>query len=206
MKRTVLYFGSFNPIHRGHLSIAESVLERNPETELWYVVSPQSPFKSKLELASETDRLVMVRIAIEELITEKKHFQGRLQVSDIEFSLPKPTRTLTTLEALQEEYPHRSFTLLIGGDNVDTFDRWWRYEDILARFPVWVYPREGYRSQKPELEKRLTVLSDYPLFPQMATHIRTLLTQNREQARTLLPEGVYQYIHKQKLYGCNSSL
>lgn len=108
---TILYSGSFNPIHRGHLTVAEQVLQAFPGSELWLVVSPQNPLKSETDLAPEQHRLEMARIAVRHSLLHE-----RMQVCDIEFSLPKPSATIHTLQALSARYPQRSFSLLIGSD------------------------------------------------------------------------------------------
>ena len=128
---TILYSGSFNPIHRGHLAVAEQVLQAFPGSELWLVVSPQNPLKSETDLAPEQHRLEMARIAVRHSLLHE-----RMQVCDIEFSLPKPSATIHTLQALSARHPQRSFSLLIGSDNAACFNQWIAYQEILERYPL----------------------------------------------------------------------
>lgn len=118
---TILLPGSFNPIHKGHLSIAENVLRAMPEATLWFVVSPQNPLKSPSELAAERHRLQMARIAV-----GSSPLRERMAVCDVEFTLPKPSLTLRTLDTLQAKHPSRRFALLVGTDIVGEFGRWYR--------------------------------------------------------------------------------
>lgn len=130
-----LFGGSFNPIHNGHVRLAKSLLQEAALDEVWFLVSPQNPFKQDQQLLDDDKRLQLVRLALKE--------EPQLMASDFEFHLPKPSYTWNTLQALEQEYPERKFTLLIGGDNWEAFDKWYRYEDILKRYPIIVYPREG---------------------------------------------------------------
>lgn len=197
---TILYSGSFNPIHRGHLAVAEQVLLAFPDSELWLVVSPQNPLKSETELAPEQHRLAMARIAARHSLLHE-----RIQVCDIEFSLPKPSATIHTLQALSARHPQRSFSLLIGSDNAACFNQWIAYKEILAHYPVLVYPREGHPVQPGPETDRFTFLHDVPLLPQTATDIRSLIANNGKDTKALvereLPAGVWEYIKMHKLYG-----
>ena len=130
---TIPYSGSFNPIHRGHLAVAEQVLQAFPGSELWLVVSPQNPLKSETDLAPEQHRLEMARIAVRHSLLHE-----RMQVCDIEFSLPKPSATIHTLQALSARHPQRSFSLLIGSDNAACFNQW-----IAIRY--WSIPAKAIR-------------------------------------------------------------
>lgn len=198
---TILYSGSFNPIHRGHLAVAEQVLQAFPGSELWLVVSPQNPLKSETDLAPEQHRLEMARIAVRHSLLHE-----RMQVCDIEFSLPKPSATIHTLQALSARYPQRSFSLLIGSDNAACFNQWIAYQEILEHYPVLVYPREGHPVQPGPTTDRCTFLQDVPLLPQAATDIRGLIADNGKDTKALvereLPAGVWEYIKMHKLYGC----
>ena len=145
---TILLPGSFNPIHKGHLSIAENVLRAMPEATLWFVVSPQNPLKSPSELAEERHRLQMARIAV-----GSSPLRERMAVCDVEFTLPKPSLTLRTLDTLQAKYPSRRFALLVGTDIVGEFGRWYRSGEILDRFEV--LARNAFR-----ILRRSPLLSD----------------------------------------------
>lgn len=196
---TILYFGSFNPVRNEHLRIAERTLEATRDTELWFVVSPHNPFKSVRELAPERDRLEMVRLAL-----EISPLRGSLKASDVEFALGQPSLTFRTLERLENLYPGRRFRLLIGSDNVDGFDRWFRYDDILSRYEVLVYPREGRMPEKRELASRFTFLQNVPPGIGAATDIRAAIAAG-EDPGDRLPERVWQYIRENRLYGYDTS-
>ena len=183
---TILLPGSFNPIHKGHLSIAENVLRAMPEATLWFVVSPQNPLKSPSELAAERHRLQMARIAV-----GSSPLRERMAVCDVEFTLPKPSLTLRTLDTLQAKYPSRRFALLVGTDIVGEFGRWYRSGEILDRFEVLVYPR----GTEPDSvsDERFTFLKDVPTIPVVATDIRARIRRGENPADDL-PPGVWEYI------------
>lgn len=195
MSNTVLFFGSFNPIHCGHLLLADNTLERTGADALWFVVSPQNPFKQQAELADEQHRLRMVELALQ----ESRH-RDRLSTCSIEFDLPRPSRTIDTLHRLTECYPDHRFSLLIGSDNVDDFDRWKNYTEILDHYPVLVYPRAGYTPTKQELIKHMTPITGVPLLPQAATEIRHLI-HDHQSAQAQLPASVLNYMLENNLYG-----
>lgn len=192
---TILYFGSFNPPHRGHVAVGDQVLDRFPAAQLWWVVSPQNPLKSAKELAPEQDRLEMVSLAL----NSARH-RDRIEICTVEFELPRPSLTIRTLEALSERFPERRFSLLVGSDNVAGFSRWVRHEEILDRYPVLVYPREGYEPPRDETTQRFTFLEGVPLMPQAATDIRELIARG-DDSRGELPEGIWHYIQTHGLYG-----
>lgn len=196
--RIILYPGSFNPVHNGHLAIAERVLELSGADAVWFIVSPCNPFKQGADLAPEQDRLEMVRLAI-----GTSRLRDRMAVSDTEFSMPHPTRTADTLKKLSELHPDHRFTLLIGSDNVDRFDQWKEYRYILDHYPVWVYPREGYLPRRKELLGQFHLLDKVDLMPQAASAIRrevgsgsaALCSREGE-----IPEPVWKYIKSHGLY------
>jgi nicotinate-nucleotide adenylyltransferase len=125
-KKVGLFFGSFNPIHIGHLIIAEYMLEFTDLNELWFVVSPHNPLKEKKTLLADNHRLALVRIAIED--------NPKFKVSDIEFKMPQPSYTSKTLAYLSDKYPNKEFVLLIGSDNLQTFHKWKNYEQIIKNY------------------------------------------------------------------------
>ena len=192
---TILYSGSFNPIHRGHLTVAEQVLQAFPGSELWLVVSPQNPLKSETDLAPEQHRLEMARIAVRHSLLHE-----RMQVCDIEFSLPKPSATIHTLQALSARYPQRSFSLLIGSDNMADFPKWVHSQEILDRYRVLVYPRPGYPTPESARSDGFTILTNLKELPQAATDVRTRIARG-ENPGAELPGGVWEYIKKHRLYG-----
>ena len=130
-----LFFGSFNPLHNGHFKIAEYLLDAGYCTEVWFVVSPQNPWKVDSSLLDEKKRLELVTAAIGNDI--------RMKAVDVEFSMPRPSYTYQTLKVLQGNFPNTSFALIIGGDNLLRFREWRNAEDILLQFPILVYPRPG---------------------------------------------------------------
>ena len=192
---TILYFGSFNPVHRGHVAVADAVLESTEAEALWFVVSPQNPFKAGKELAPETDRIEMARIALQSAV-----HSDRMAVSDIEFRLPKPNRTIRTLEKLRTEYPGRKFSLLIGSDNMAGFPKWVHSQEILDRYRVLVYPRPGYPTPESARSDGFTILTNLKELPQAATDVRTRIARG-ENPGAELPGGVWEYIKKHRLYG-----
>ena len=192
---TILYFGSFNPVHRGHVAVADAVLESTEAEALWFVVSPQNPFKAGKELAPETDRIEMARIALQSAV-----HSDRMAVSDIEFRLPKPNRTIRTLEKLRTEYPGRKFSLLIGSDNMAGFPKWVHSQEILDRYRVLVYPRPGYPTPESARSDGFTILTNLKELPQAATDVRARIARG-ENPGAELPGGVWEYIKKHRLYG-----
>lgn len=192
MKTIGLFFGSFNPIHLGHTQLAEYIFEFSGADEIWYIVSPRNPLKEQTELIDEHIRFKMI-----ELATEEKEY---LQVSDIEFDLPKPSYTIHTLRALTERFPEDDFILLIGSDNMAIFDQWKEYQTILEDYSILVYPREGYPYEDYE-EKypEMQVLEEAPLFEISSTQIREMIRRNEDVSRLLHP-AVYEFIKKNGLY------
>ncbi len=135
MKRTGIFGGSFNPIHCGHIALAKEILRQTELDEVWLMVSPQNPLKEENELLDDSLRYQLAQKALEGV-------EG-IEASDYEFHLPTPSYTWTTLQRIQQDYPDREFTLLIGGDNWERFQRWYHWKDILRNYNVVVYPREG---------------------------------------------------------------
>ncbi len=169
MKKVGIFGGSFNPVHTGHIALANSLCEKAGLDEVWLMVSPQNPFKKDaVDLLDDRLRLEMVRKALEG--------EPRLKVSDYEFRLPKPSYTWHTLQALTDDYPDTTFTLLIGGDNWAVFDKWYRHDDILARYPIVVYPRRG--SDVGEVPEGVTVV-DTPLLDISSTEIRRRIREGK---------------------------
>lgn len=141
--RIGIYGGSFNPIHFGHIGLVKWVVEHTDLDEVWMMVSPNNPLKDKNILADEQERLKEAKEAIKRL--DNKSIEQRIVVSDFEFQLPRPTYTANTLRALQEAYPKHEFTLIIGEDNLDIFDKWREYRYILDNYRIFVYPRRGQK-------------------------------------------------------------
>lgn len=194
MKRVLLYFGSFNPVHRGHIALAEYAVESNIADEVILIVSPQNPHKQSDELAAEFSRYEMCQAAC---LASK--YPEKILVSAVEFTLPRPSYTIDTLKFLSENFGDKmEFSLLMGADNVERFDRWKSYEQILESYPIFVYPRRGYAVEK--FADRVTVLADAPLFDYSATDVRTAITEGGNISEMVIPE-VESYIKLNKIYG-----
>lgn len=188
--RVGLYFGSFNPIHNGHLIIAQAVLELSQLDEIWFIVSPQNPLKKNKSLLHEFDRYDMVRAAIED--------NDRFKVSDIEFNAPRPSYTIDTLVYLNERYPNHDFKLIIGSDNLTIFPKWKNHDKILNDFGLIVYPRPGDNPKNFADHPNVTFIKA-PLLDISATFVRKSIKENRS-IRYLVPEKAVQYIYDRKLY------
>jgi nicotinate-nucleotide adenylyltransferase len=183
-----LFFGSFNPIHIGHLIIADLMQDQTDLEEVWFVVSPQNPMKSSKSLLHEFDRLKMVELATAD------HFKFR--VIDVEFHMPKPSYTIDTLAYLSDKYPKNEFILILGGDNLNHFHKWKNSEKILEQYGIYVYPRPG-KNKVMEHEKIQYI--DAPLLNISATFIRKILKRGGS-VRYLLHPDVLDHIKDKKLY------
>ena len=186
-----LFFGSFNPVHVGHLIIAQSAVNETDLDKVWMVVSPQNPFKKKANLLGEYDRFRMVELALEG--------NPKIQASNVEFMLEKPSFTIDTLIHLREKYPSYEFCILMGEDNLEHFHKWKNYEAILNYYPIYVYPRPG--SPAGLFEKYPTVVPfNLPLLDISATRVRELISEGKS-ARYVVHDEVLDYIEKNNLYG-----
>jgi nicotinate-nucleotide adenylyltransferase len=179
--RTIgLFFGSFNPIHIGHLIIANAIVEGSDLQKIWFVVSPQNPLKPSKGMLHEFDRYDMVKAAIGD--------NYKLDVSDVEFQLPRPSYTINTLAHLEEKQPGVKFSVIIGEDNLSNFTQWKNHEQILENFGLYVYPRPGVTNS--ELKRHRNVkMVDAPLLDISATYIRSCVKANKS-IRYLVPETV----------------
>jgi nicotinate-nucleotide adenylyltransferase len=184
-----LYFGSFNPIHIGHLIIANYVLNETELEKIWLIVSPQNPFKQTNNLLNEYDRLHLARLATQE--------DSRIKVSDIEFKLSKPSYTSNTLVHLCEKYPQHHFSIVMGSDSFLNLSKWKNHEYITANFPVYVYLRPGF-DIKNKQGVQLHVLNA-PLIQISASQIREDI-KNKKSIRYLVPETVREEIESRKFY------
>ncbi len=184
-----LFFGSFNPIHIGHLIIANHILNQTELKKVWFVVSPQNPFKTENSLLNEYNRLHLVRLAIEE--------DNRLKASDAEFQLSKPSYTINTLIHLEEKYPNHEFSIIMGSDSFQNIHNWKNYEAIIKNYSIIVYKRPGFEI-KNNLKAKLQIL-ETPLLQISATQIRQLVSE-KKSIRYLVPDKVMEEIEKGRYY------
>jgi nicotinate-nucleotide adenylyltransferase len=184
-----LYFGSFNPIHIGHLIIANHILNETGLQKIWFVVSPQNPFKNSESLINEYDRLHLVQKAVEDDL--------RLKASDIEFGLPKPSYTVHTLTYLKEKYPDHSFSIIMGSDSFQNIDKWKNAEVIIKNYPLFIYKRPGFEVVN-HVNAQIQILQA-PLLEISATHIRELI-RNGKSIKYLVPPSVEEEINASGLY------
>lgn len=196
MKKVGLFFGSFNPIHIGHLVIASHIAESELVDEVWFVVSPQNPFKEKKSLIEDYHRLALVNEAIED--------EDRLKSCDIEFTMPKPSYTSNTLAYLMDKYPKNEFSLIMGEDNIKSFHKWKNYETILNNHSIVVYPRLGV-SDHLQADKSILshtnvhLLEDIPIMKISASYIRKRIKEGKS-VRYLLTEKVAKYVDEMNFY------
>lgn len=206
-KRQVgLYFGTFNPIHVGHVIIANHLVEYSDLDEVWFIVTPMSPHKTQDSILDNMDRFDMVKLAIEDY--------DKLYASDIEFHLPTPNYTVTTLAYLEERYPNTHFSLIMGEDNLKSLHRWYNFEAIISNYSILVYPRiadgkvdkniaknvlrvpqpQGYK----ELEASIQVV-DAPIIELSSSFIRNAIKEGKN-ARPMLDKKVWEWIDKNLFY------
>ena len=178
--RTAIFGGSFNPIHRGHIALADFVVQGGWTDEVWLLVSPQNPLKAAAGLLPEQLRLALAQQATENY--------DRIKVSDFEFHLPRPSFTYKTLAALRESHPDRSFQILIGADNWLCFNRWAHHEELLRDYELLVYPRQGYDIHTASLPPSVRFVPA-PLFPFSSTQLREMLLRG-EDLSGILPQEI----------------
>lgn len=190
MKKIGLFFGSFNPVHVGHMIIANFMATQTDLDQVWIVVSPQNPLKKKSTLARDYDRLHLVNLAIGK--------NPKIKSSDIEFALPKPSYTIDTLTFLKEKFPEKEFALIMGGDNLGTLHKWKNYELILRDFEIYLYKRPQY--DLGELADHPSVRHfEAPLLSISATYIRKSI-KDKKSIRYLVPEAVFEYLSETPIY------
>ena len=190
MTKTGLYFGSFNPIHIGHLAIAGFMLEYSGIDQLWFVVSPQNPLKEKKSLLAGHHRLELVRQAVEA--------DDRNRVSDIEFKMPVPSYTIDTLAYLEEKHPDITFYLVMGADGLKSFNRWKHAKLICGKYHRLVYPRPGISADEILSHPNVTLV-DAPMMEISSSFIRDAIRKGKD-TRYFLPEKVYRYIKEMHFY------
>lgn len=184
-----LYFGSFNPIHNGHLIIAKHILNNTAVKQVWFVVSPHNPLKKSSQLLNEYHRLHLVQLAIEG--------ESDLKASNIEFGLPKPSYTIDTLTHLKEKYPAHEFSVIMGSDSFCNIEKWKNYKTLLANYNLLIYKRPGFDITETH-GARLTVL-EAPLLEISSTHIRELI-KRKKSFRYLVPDEVKEEIERNNYY------
>lgn len=191
-KKVGLYFGTFNPIHSGHLIIANYMVEFSELAEVWMVVTPHNPFKKKSSLLENHHRLEMVYRACEDY--------PKLKPNDIEFGLPQPNYTVNTLIQLEEKYPDLEFALIMGEDNLKSFHKWKNYEVILERYSIYVYPRisKGIVENEFLTNAKITRVSA-PVIELSSTFIRKAVKDGKN-IRAMLPKKVWKYLDEMNFY------
>jgi len=190
MAKTGLFFGSFNPIHIGHLIIAGYMANYTDVDEVWLVVSPQNPLKTNKGLADMYDRLEMARLATEPA--------EKIRVSDIEFKLPQPSYTVDTLAHLQEKYPAKEFVLIMGADNLVSLKKWKNYEVLLKNYKIYVYPRPGTDLSEWENHPSIT-LTATPQMEISSTFVRQSLKENKN-IQFFVPDNVIDFMDSKNMY------
>jgi nicotinate-nucleotide adenylyltransferase len=185
-----LFFGSFNPVHNGHMVIASYLAEFTDLDQVWFVVSPHNPLKDKSSLLSDHHRLQLVRTAIGDY--------RKLKASNIEFSLPKPSYTINTLSYLFEKHPEHTFALILGADNLETFKKWKNWEQILEAVELYVYPRRDSDGGELLHHPKVKVV-EAPMMELSATFIRKAIHEGRD-VRYMLPAAVWEYMREMHFY------
>jgi nicotinate-nucleotide adenylyltransferase len=188
LKLTGIYGGTFNPIHNGHLLLGRSLVEAGLVEELWFLVSPQNPFKVNQELMPDEERLLLTQLAV------RGH--SKLKVSDFEFRLPRPSYMVHTLEAMRRHYPRREFVLVIGGDNWERFPQWYQSEEILRHHRLIIFPRPGCRLEN---LPPTAIVADTPLLDISSTAIRERMRTDPDYQGEGLPPDVWKELRKTKL-------
>ncbi|HPH84713.1 MAG TPA: nicotinate (nicotinamide) nucleotide adenylyltransferase [Ferruginibacter sp.] len=184
-----LYFGSFNPIHIGHLIIANHISHHTDLQEVWFIVSPQNPFKNSRTLLNENHRLNLVKTAIEG--------EDTLRASNVEFKLPKPSYTINTLTYLAEKYPNHEFVLVMGSDGFENLPQWKNGENILKNYPIYIYKRPGFEISN-TFNANISIM-DAPLLDISSTRIRELIAKGKS-IRYLVPDSVKEEIERNHYY------
>jgi len=184
-----LYFGSFNPIHIGHLIVANHIVENTEIDKIWFVVSPHNPLKEAHTLLNEYDRLHLVELAIQD--------NPKFRASNVEFHLPKPSYTIDTLTHLREKFPLERFSVIAGSDSFQNIHRWKNFERLIADYSFIIYKRPGFDIQ--EKHGADITIVEAPLLEISSTYIRQQI-KNKKSVRYLLPDNVYEYVTESRYY------
>lgn len=185
-----LFFGSFNPVHVGHMIIANHMVQYTDLDQVWMVVTPHNPLKNKTSLAKDRDRYHLVQLAIGN--------NTKIKPSNVEFSLPLPSYTIDTLTFLNEKYPKHIFALIMGGDNLESIEKWKNYQQILANYDIYLYQRAGYNPEKNRDFPRVKHMN-VPLLDISATFIRQAIREGKS-VQYLVPDAVYDYLENSVMY------
>jgi len=185
-----LFFGSFNPVHIGHMALANYMLSFTGMDQVWLVVSPQNPLKSKNQLLDQNHRLMLVNAAIDD--------HPKMRSSNIEFGLTQPSYTINTLVHLKEKYPEHQFSLIMGQDNLQSFHKWKNYEEILRGFHIYVYPRPNCAASEFDGHPHVHI-TEAPVMDISATFIRSAI-KNKKDIRFFLPAKVWEEIDTMNFY------
>lgn len=186
-----LYFGSFNPVHTGHLIIANYLGNYTELDQVWFIVSPQNPLKNSNSLINENHRKHLIDLAIEG--------ENKLRSSNIEFKLPRPSYTIDTLTHLSDKYPQHQFSVIMGSDAFSNIKRWKNYGVLLKSYSIYIYERPGFKVKSEMITENIKVL-DAPLLQISSTHIREMI-QQKKSIRYLVPDIVKEEIEQQQYYG-----
>jgi nicotinate-nucleotide adenylyltransferase len=184
-----LFFGSFNPIHVGHMVLANFMASFTDLEQVWFVVSPHNPLKEKASLLNQNQRLHMVNLAIGD--------NDNLKSSNIEFELSQPSYTINTLAHLKEKFPKHQFSLIMGEDNLESFTKWKNYEEILKNHQLYVYPRPNCNSKLKNHPS--VIMTDAPLMEISSTMIRTAI-KDKKDVSFFVPQAVWQYLNEMHFY------
>lgn len=185
-----LYFGSFNPVHHGHLIIANHMVQSTNLNQVWFVLSPQNPLKPAAGLLNEYHRLYLIKAAIDG--------EKQLRASDIEFKLPKPSYTIDTLTYISEKFPQHEFSIILGSDSYQNLKKWKNYQQLLKTADFYIYVRAGFE-KIPEYNGAQTHIVEAPLLQISATHIRNILKAGKS-IRYLVPDVVKEEIARNRYY------
>src|SRR6476620_3085410 len=185
-----LYFGSFNPIHNGHLIIANYIVQNSTLDQVWFVISPQNPLKKSSTLLNEYHRLYLVQVSIED--------EPALKASDIEFRLPKPSYTINTLAYLTEKFPSHEFSIILGSDSYQNLPEWKNYQQLLSTYPIYVYERPGFKPEN-KYENAIVNFLKAPLLEISSTYIRKIIKEGKS-IRYLVPDKVRLEIEQNAYY------
>jgi nicotinate-nucleotide adenylyltransferase len=185
-----LYFGSFNPIHNGHLIIANYIVQNTTLNQVWFIISPQNPLKKSSSLLNEYHRLYLVQVSVED--------EPALKASDIEFRLPKPSYTINTLTYLSEKFPSHEFSVIMGSDSFQNLPEWKNYQQLLANYAIYVYERPGFKPENKYENSKVNFLKA-PLLEISSTYIRKIIKEGKS-IRFLVPEKVRLEIEQNGYY------